>query len=106
MPIPKNLSGGVCGRRHRDALCGGGARVLHQGGEQQRRRWEEDEEERHCALAAAGWREDHLLHTVAPEETLRKECLPCMLVVDDPSPHYVTFEFIFKWFYTFQEIKK
>lgn len=66
---PKNLfcglsSGRVCGRWHRDALHGGGTRVLHQGYEQ----WEE--KEWHCALFTAGWRENTSFNTIVPNQTV------------------------------------
>lgn len=68
---PKTLSvsarlstGRVCRRRHRDALHGGGTRVLHQGYEQ----WEE--EEWHCALFTAGWRENTSFNTIVPDRTV------------------------------------
>lgn len=57
-------SGRVCGRWHRDALHGGGTRVLHQGYEQ----WEE--KEWHCALFTAGWRENTSFNTIVPNQTV------------------------------------
>lgn len=51
-------TGRVCRWWHRNPLHGGGSRLLHPGCEQ----WEE--EEWHCALPAAGWRENSCVHAV------------------------------------------
>ncbi|XP_069576438.1 fas apoptotic inhibitory molecule 1-like isoform X1 [Brachyistius frenatus] len=56
-------SGRVRGRRHRDLLHAGRARVLHQGDQQR------EEEPRHRALLGAGRRENPVLHTVEPDRS-------------------------------------
>lgn len=72
--------GRVCRRRHRDALHGRRARVLHQGSERR------TEEERHCALFTAGWRESDSVHAIELLFQTLFEVLECSGTGWRPSP--------------------
>ncbi|XP_063322642.1 fas apoptotic inhibitory molecule 1 isoform X1 [Pelmatolapia mariae] len=80
METTVSATGRVCRRRHRDALHGRRARVLHQGSERRA------EEERHCALFTAGWRESDSVHAIELLFQTLFEVLECSGTGWRPSP--------------------